>query len=280
MSCTPDGTKIIAAAYSGDLSAIGVVIISTDSGNNWTQVSLPNGAWSGVACNTAFTKLYACSSGAAGNIYYSQDGGVNWSVSSLTPKWWSDIACNSDGTIAYASIGRNKRPLPMSDVTGVIYKTTDSGVSWGSLPTSGTANWTSICCSSNGNIAYASRRTWGSATGGGVYRTADQGNTWALKKSLQYDEHVDCDTTGQRVIATTGDTGSTTGAHISTDGGTTWIKSNASTSSTPVNTYCGTVIEASNKYLVSSYSAFKNLYLIDRTNATEAINQIALEAFE
>jgi len=136
------------------------------------------------------------------------------------------LASSSDGTKMYACSNL--------DNFGIL-KSTDNGQTWtASNPNDGNNQWsfTSIACSSNGNILYACN------LGNGMYKSTNAGATWTYvyqlgqplpggaanpEVSANYDGgnvyQVACDATGNIVIMTTNYCAV---IYRSTDGGVTW----------------------------------------------------------
>ena len=131
------------------------------------------------------------------------------------------MASSNDGSKMY---------LVIAVVTGYgILKSTNYGVSWQAInPNDGNTAWyfTSIACSSDGTIVYATH------LGNGLYKSIDSGQTWnyvfAGGQSLPGIENyssdnvyqVTCDATGTKLIMTTN---YSKVIYRSTDGGVTWI---------------------------------------------------------
>jgi len=139
------------------------------------------------------------------------------------------IASSTDGSIIYVSMNN------VSDI-GVV-RSTDSGTTW-SIVYPSSASFTSIACSSDGNIVYAAN------LGNGLFKSTDAGNTWNQVTFLPdstlpgglanpesptggvfpgYDlfniDQIACDSTGNKLIMTTNAAAS---IYRSTDGGSTW----------------------------------------------------------
>src|ERR1022692_806685 len=119
LASSPDGIKLAATAYS-QASAInnGMIFISTNSGATWTQA------------NTMFDVCWSITFAADGNdliagvmddsIYISTNSGTTWFASGSTNELFWSVASSADGSHMVAS----------SYLSGQIYTSKDSGVSW------------------------------------------------------------------------------------------------------------------------------------------------------
>jgi hypothetical protein len=139
------------------------------------------------------------------------------------------IASSSNGAVIYVSIIQ-------SDVAGVV-KSTDNGATWNVTSLTFNRSYTSIACSSDGNIVYAVD------LGNGLYKSTDAGTTWnqvtfspdnLLPGELENPENsnssfpnyrlsnmyqIACDSTGNKLIMTTNAAAS---VYQSIDRGLTW----------------------------------------------------------
>jgi hypothetical protein len=138
------------------------------------------------------------------------------------------IASSANGTIIY---------ICMNGVANIgVVKSTNSGSSW-NIVDAVTRSFTSICCSSNGQIVYAAN------LGDGLYKSTNSGSSWnqvtfssntlpggaGNPESPQggqfpgYDlfniDQIACDSTGSKLIMTTNAAAS---IYQSIDGGVTW----------------------------------------------------------
>ena len=200
ISASSDGTKQIACMNAN------YVYVSTNSGSNWTQTSLPFGYWSGCSSNGDGTKLAAGLQG--GYIYTSDDSGATWTPRpSSGSRNWQAISSSYDGTKLAAIV-----------VGGCLCISTDSGVTWTDRsPT--LQNWFSIASSSDGTkLAVV---TWYNST----WTSADSGVTWIRRDSAPSGANysIASSSDGTRLaIASQGNWTDAGYIWTSTDSGATW----------------------------------------------------------
>jgi hypothetical protein len=155
IAASPDGTKLIASAFSGE------VYVSVDAGETWAVTNATAGMWRSVACSADGNKLFAALFG--GGIY--TNSASNWGIGGSTSGLdWISIACSADGTkLVAAANGQG------------IYTSGDSGTTWKKQTTglpSGTPNWYYVASSANGtNLAAV-------INGGDIYTSANAGASW------------------------------------------------------------------------------------------------------
>jgi hypothetical protein len=106
-----DGSKLVAATYSDDTVADGLIYTSADSGASWTQASAPSNYWTSVACSAAGTTMAACAGltkapqfyffpaqpGGSEAIYLSTSAGATWEDTRAPGESWASVAISSDG---------------------------------------------------------------------------------------------------------------------------------------------------------------------------------------
>lgn len=133
-----DGKKLIA------LDSGGYIYTSTDSGINWTQRAI-SASWYSCASSSDGTILYATVGGGSGSgyIYVSKDSGVTWNSYGSNIGYGS-VACSADGTRAIVA-----RPG-----TALVYRTLDAGLTWTSY--SGSRDWRYCAISADGTKVYCS----------------------------------------------------------------------------------------------------------------------------
>ena len=126
-----DGSKLVATVNGGQIWC------SIDSGNTWTAENF-NRAWTSVSSSADGNVLAATVTG--GYIYISRDSGVSWSgFASISD--WKCISVSQDGS----------RILIGQGTGGYLYSYTFADGNWLQLTNNGTANWSGIACSFDGN---------------------------------------------------------------------------------------------------------------------------------
>jgi photosystem II stability/assembly factor-like uncharacterized protein len=166
IASSADGTKLVAAAYSGN-----GIWVSTNSGATWTVTSAPHtNDWIAIASSADGTRL-AAADGYFGVIYTSADSGTTWTMNNVPNLGWHAIALSADGT-----------KLVASATGGFIYTSADSGTTWisNSLPVT-FAVW--VASSADGI------RLVTVANEGYIFTSTNTGTTWqsaiaALNASL------------------------------------------------------------------------------------------------
>jgi photosystem II stability/assembly factor-like uncharacterized protein len=152
------------------------VLISTNSGASWTQVSgMPtNVSWTCAASSADGRKLAVAAE--LGGIYVSTNAGATWNLSPAPNKRWNSIAYSTDGTrlVALAATGgafsqdmpakgyqytadeMGFAPAEETDmisvaVKGGIYISGDSGRTWTRTSAPQDLWWWSVACSADGS---------------------------------------------------------------------------------------------------------------------------------
>ena len=114
---------------------------------------------------------------------------------------WRSISSSSDGSKIFAVVGN-----------GYIYKSSDGGSTWVSLPAAGARNWSSIASSADGVKLVAG------VSGGLIYTSIDGGSTWVTQNNSGVKDWKD--------IASSSDGTKLVGIadylYISSDSGVTW----------------------------------------------------------
>jgi photosystem II stability/assembly factor-like uncharacterized protein len=93
VASSADGKKLLAADTSGLFDD---VCVSTNSGNSWTQTSLPQLRWTSCATSADGTMLVVAAN--SGQIYTSTNSGSTWQATSAPSKIWYGLASSTDGT--------------------------------------------------------------------------------------------------------------------------------------------------------------------------------------
>ncbi len=214
---------------------------STDAGDTWSHIGLPNAGQIGkieVHPNDPDLVYVAVLGNIFGpnperGVYRSKDGGKTWQKVLFVSNQTGAVEISMDANnprIIYAAMWRAERkPWTMIDGSddGGIYKTTDGGDNWtklkDGLPT-GLLGRIGISVSpANSNIVYAIIQT-AVEKDGGVYKSNDSGKTWEkinrnhkLRQRGWYYSHINADPQDQNTVYV-----SNTGFYRSTDGGKTF----------------------------------------------------------
>lgn len=181
IACSNDGTKVIAATRA---DGNGGVFISTDSGLSWTNITTIGASggssdWQAVGCSGDGSIMAAVEDG--GNVWIYN--GSTWVELSDEPGSgsWTDVVLNDDGMViticakdgGYIWVGT-------ADTTPGMYTT------WKSTATSdiganndGSGNWTSVACSGNGDVIYATDNHSDGGYTGYIWKSTNLGNTWS-----------------------------------------------------------------------------------------------------
>ena len=162
--------NVYAAAYGGGLYR------STDanpnSGTNWSRVTLPSGEHylTSIAGNTSTTMVV----GAEEGLFTSTDG-VNF-----TKRLFEPVSAVAMGTGASTTV--------LAAVKGLgILRSTNSGVNFSASDNTDFAGTdiTAMCEDpTNANVFYVAAKPDGGGNRGGIYRTTDGGQNWALATAI------------------------------------------------------------------------------------------------
>lgn len=220
IASSSDGTKLVAVGNA--------TWFSTNSGMNWAQSTSSGGSYA-VASSADGTKLVSVTYG--GGIYTSTDSGASWTKSTASVENWQSVASSADGTklvaVTYGGVGG------LSPTTnGGIYTSTDSGNSWTktAAPTvDGTlglvANWESVASSADGTKLVAASYQTENGGGVGIVPSANAGASWMFSSALIVSWYsIASSSNGATLVAA-----NTAGIWISTNSGTSWIQTVATT---------------------------------------------------
>ena len=106
--------------YVSDLTP-GVLYISTNSGNHWNKVVIPENKSEIIGLSALETNLYALTSQA---IWYSNDEGKHWDTVKNLP-------CNDDAELLSISINpKSGNEIFVGTNNGIVCHTADSGITW------------------------------------------------------------------------------------------------------------------------------------------------------
>jgi hypothetical protein len=208
IAASADGTKLAAVNYNA-------YWISTNSGATWTSnvVAGVSFFWS-VAMSADGTKLVIADGhdNTPGLIYFSTNCGATLTPSQSPTNYWTGLAASADGTRFYA-FEQNTSP---SGNYGLIYASTNSGMSW-TLTGAPTNNnwWGAIASSSDGSKLIAS--CVGHA--GGIYTSTNCGATWTSNAApyLEFTS-VASSADGTRLVAA-----AFGGIYTSINSGASWV---------------------------------------------------------
>jgi len=165
----------VADPYGGRL---GGIYKSTDGGRTWVRANsnahkfvTDGGAFNLMFDPTAPTTLYAIS-GCCDNghhLFKTTDGARTWTPVTVLGSAVTSLSASADGTL-YATVGGYRPSLFLSH---------DHGASWqvpaGGAPPDYLFRVTAAPGDSSRLLAWGERRLWGSADGGGHWRTSDAG---------------------------------------------------------------------------------------------------------
>ncbi len=192
----------------------GSLFVSTDYGNNWTQLGLTTGyEWLNVSISS--TGQYQSAIAYDGSVYYiyvSSDFGASWSEKfDYTPRL-TGISVSASGQYQSAC----------ADNSGSIWISNDYGNNWTQVSSTSSNEWKSISVSASGQYQTACMND---GTTNYIYTSSDYGNNWtvnsyepgngivssvSLSSSGQYQSI--CTSLGGRI-------------YISNDYGNTWVES-------------------------------------------------------
>ncbi len=162
---------------SGSDSNPGDVSITLDPKpvNPWTaRCMMGPRMWRAVASSSDGRKLVAVEN--PGSVWLSTDFGVTWRENTAgilsAPMHWSSVASSADGTRLVATTNNDLG-------AGLIYTSSDSGLTWTSRPGAGSREWTSVASSNVGkNLVAVSGGDHGRGT---IWTSADYGVTWTQR---------------------------------------------------------------------------------------------------
>lgn len=162
---SPAPSICYAAGYNG------TVVKTTDMGNSWaTLVTGTNERFYSICF---INELKGFAVGDNKTALQTVDGGLNWTALNLVPLSsifhyrFVSFLDDTTGFIAGGAFSGSS----IAD-SGVVYKTTDAGISWTQLLTTGSAGTVYSCTFISPNAGYASEY------GGKVHKTFDGGNSW------------------------------------------------------------------------------------------------------
>jgi len=172
VASSSDGTKLVAAVYSGQ------IYTSVDSGVTWTARDSSR-SWTSVASSADGSKLVAVAN--VGPIYTSVDSGVTWTARDSS-RYWYAVASSADGTQLVAVV-----------YNGQIYTSVDSGVTWTARDSN--RGWNVVASSADGTQLVAG------VNGGQIYTSKDSGLTWTARDSNRIWYAVASSADGTKLVA-------------------------------------------------------------------------------
>ena len=132
---------------------------------------------------------YVWNQSSGGPVYFSTNSGLFWRKSSLPNKAWSAVAVSTNGTRMVAVAGTLVTVVGtnLSRDFGVIYTSTNSGMTWVSnnVPV---ASWVSVACSAEGSniVALAQNGLVCASTNWGItWATNGMGPVWSMVAGSQ-----------------------------------------------------------------------------------------------
>jgi photosystem II stability/assembly factor-like uncharacterized protein len=195
-------------------SLAGPIYRSTDDGNRWTNISIPQNsafAWSLKSFGNGL--LFA--GPIEGGIYRSTNNGTIWLATDVSSGIFTDFVKNSQGTF-FASGGS-----PISSIKG-IYRSTNNGSTWQLLNNAiANRNITALTINTN-DVLFAGT---GFQETGTVFRSTDNGNSWVeVNEGLHVDFGIHClsiNANNDVFVGAVGD-----GVFRSTNNGDQWTEEN------------------------------------------------------
>jgi hypothetical protein len=182
----------------------------------WKPTSAPSACWFGLASSADGNKLVAV--GEQG-IYLSTNAGASWIAANAPSNqagWWG-VASSADGSRLAVTGGG-------FILEGPIYVSTNSGGAWSKAGVPDRV-WTSVACSADGNVIFASATgANGDPKGGPIYISRDSGTTWGLSGAPVTNwASLACSADGNRLVAAVGSPFGVGGPiYTSSDAGHTW----------------------------------------------------------
>jgi hypothetical protein len=177
----------------------GMLYLSMNSGNTWSEMVDTSRNWSGIAMSS--NGQYVSTVSLPGRIYISNNMGKTFTEKlSDASRAWKGISMSADGQYQSAVVS-----------SGLIYASSDYGNNW--ITTDISRAWNCIGMSSTGQYQTACE------TGGRIYVSSNYGSTWSSKDASRSWQSVALSSTGQyqTAVAT-----SLSFIYISTDTGNTW----------------------------------------------------------
>ncbi len=163
----------------------GTVVRTTDGGDTWKQVTVPNAATLDFRDIDAFSDkvayILSIGNGELSRIYKTTDGGASWTaqLTNTDPQVFLDAMAfwSADRGIAYSD---------SIDGQFVIYRTTD-GRTWNRIPADALPpalpNEGAYAASGTNVAIHGKNDVWIATTASRVLHSADGGNTWSIAQT-------------------------------------------------------------------------------------------------
>lgn len=173
LCCSASGGKVYVA------SSHGAITISHDGGTSWNETYSSSLPWEKIECSADGTHIAALSTITTTHqkIWLSQDSGATW-VESGTPidRWMRfDMSDNGQHMIAGTWGVFSSNPLP-----GTLWKSSDFGATWWHIESAGTAHWTNMMVSNDGEKITAISFDYPYK----IHHSPDGGTTWQMANNL------------------------------------------------------------------------------------------------
>jgi len=217
----------IASSADGTVHAgvnFNAIWVSTNSGNSWLSNSVPGATFLGsVALSADGNKLVAAvglpdNYSVSGLIYISTNWGVTMTPTMAPTNNWTSVASSADGNRLVAVTA-------FPNGGGLIFASTNAGLTWAGLPGAPTNNnWSAVAMSADGSklVAASAVAFVPGEIFGGIYTSTDFGMTWRSNSvpGAQW-QSVASSADGSRLIAAAVDPPGM--IYTSTNSGATWI---------------------------------------------------------
>ena len=193
-----------------------LVYISADSGATWTGHSVNSlgpgySQWTSIASSANGTNLAVVAMN--GYVYTSSNSGSTWTQRAPPQNSWSSIASSADGTkLAASSFIDTSSPTPPN--AGVVYLSSDAGVSWSYVSSTilPLARWMSITSTGDGlGLSVAD------ASSGKIWNSRDGGTNWDEDSTLDTYDWYAITSSGVSLTALSSTGNSVTGRKILVD---------------------------------------------------------------
>jgi len=174
ISCSADGTNLVAIEAPIAFPDSAQIYTSGDRGANWTLTSAPFAYWTALASSADGSRLAAVAGAVGGRVegyepsptYYlgpifcSADFGATWTQTGAPLRPWSSVACSTNG-----------ESLLAATFDGAVFLSNDSGATW--TPASVASNmWFAVAMSADGT------RMAAAPLQGLIYVSTNAGAAW------------------------------------------------------------------------------------------------------